>query len=292
VSALTAFDLSALDVSLLAAAACLVGVSKTALPGAGTLAVAVFAAVLPARESTGTLLMLLIVGDLFAVRMYHAHADLPTLRRMVPTVLVGVGLGAVFLALAGDATVRRVIAVILLVLVAVTLVRRRAAARRAAEPAAPAPASARAGSAAVSAVPEAPGAPAGPAAPVTAGPDARAGRRLGTGVYGTLAGFTTMVANAGGPVMSMYLLAARFPVQQFLGTAAWFFLAVNIAKTPFSVALGLISPGSLLLDLTLAPAVVVGALIGLRVARRIDQAVFERLVLTLTVVSAGYLLLQ
>jgi uncharacterized membrane protein YfcA len=111
-------------------------------------------------------------------------------------------------------------------------------------------------------------------------------------VYGTLAGFTTMVANAGGPVMSMYLLAARFPVQQFLGTAAWFFLAVNLAKTPFSVALGLIGPDSLVLDLLLAPAVVVGALVGRRIARRIDQAVFDRLVLTLTVVSAGYLLLQ
>jgi uncharacterized membrane protein YfcA len=264
VPALTALDLSPLDVSLLALAACLVGLSKTALPGAGTLSVAVFAAVLPARESTGTLLMLLVVGDLFAVRMYHAHADFPTLRRMVPTVLVGVGAGAAFLALAGDTTVRRVIAVILLVLVAVTLARRRAAARRA---------------------PAAAG-----AVPPAAGSGSR--RRIETGVYGTLAGFTTMVANAGGPVMSMYLLAARFPVQQFLGTAAWFFLAVNLAKTPFSVGLGLISLRSLTLDLLLAPAVVVGALVGRRVARRIDQAVFERLVLTLTVVSAGYLLLQ
>ncbi|GAA2725446.1 sulfite exporter TauE/SafE family protein [Cellulomonas aerilata] len=264
--ALSALALSPLDVVLLAVAACLVGLSKTALPGAGTLAVAVFAAVLPARESTGTLLVLLIVGDLFAVRMYHAHADFPTLRRMVPTVLVGVGVGAVFLALAGDTTVRRVIAVILLALVGVTLARRRAAARRSAPPAAP--------------------------GGVPAPAPAEGSRRLGTGVYGTLAGFTTMVANAGGPVMSLYLLAARFPVQQFLGTAAWFFLAVNLAKTPFSVALGLISLASLTLDLMLAPAVVVGALVGRRVARRIDQAVFERLVLTLTVVSAGYLLVQ
>jgi uncharacterized membrane protein YfcA len=159
--------------------------------------------------------------------------------------------------------VRRVIAVILLVLVAVTLARRRSAARRA---------------------------PAAGASPPEGGEASH--RRVGTGVYGTLAGFTTMVANAGGPVMSMYLLAARFPVQQFLGTAAWFFLVVNVAKTPFSVALGLISPASLVLDLLLAPAVVLGALAGRRIARRIDQALFDRLVLALTVVSAGYLLLQ
>ena len=103
--------LSALEIALLAVAASLVGLSKTALPGAGTITVAVFAAVLPARESTGALLVLLILGDLFAVRTYHAHADWRTLRRMVPAVLVGVAVGTVFLALADDAGVRRVIAV-------------------------------------------------------------------------------------------------------------------------------------------------------------------------------------
>jgi uncharacterized membrane protein YfcA len=247
------------EVVLLLVAASLVGLSKTALPGAGTITVAVFAAVLPAKESTGALLVLLILGDLFAVRMYHAHADWRTLRRMVPAVLVGVVLGAGFLALAADDAVRRVIAVILLALVAVTLVR-RGLARRSAD---------------VSGVP-----------PETAGR-----RRLDAGIYGTLAGFTTMVANAGGPVMSLYLLAARFPMHEFLGTAAWFFLAVNLAKVPFSVGLGLISGPSLLLDLVLAPAVVVGALVGRRVARHIAQGLFDRLVLVLTVVSSVYLLL-
>jgi uncharacterized membrane protein YfcA len=275
-------DLSLPDLSLLALAACLVGLSKTALPGAGTLAVAVFAAVLPARESTGTLLVLLILGDLFAVRMYHAHADWPTLRRMVPAVLVGVGVGAVFLAVSDDSTVRRVIGVILLLLVAVTLVRRWSGGRRA-----------RAQVARVAAGgDDAAERPAGRADGADGAPPASVGwrRRADTGAYGAVAGFTTMVANAGGPVMSMYFLAARFPVDRFLGTAAWFFLAVNVAKTPFSISLGLISLESLRLDLLLAPAVVVGALVGRALARRIDQTLFDRLVLVLTIVSASYLL--
>ena len=71
--------------------------------------------------------------------------------------------------------------------------------------------------------------------------------------YGSLGGFTTMVANAGGPVMSMYFLAAKFPVKAFLGTAAWFFAIVNVAKLPFSIGLGLITPGTLILDLLLVP---------------------------------------
>jgi uncharacterized protein len=264
-------ELTWLDLSLLAAAAALVGLSKTALPGAGTIAVAVFAAVLPARSSTGALLVLLIVGDLFAVWSYHAHADWATLRRMVPAVLAGIGVGALFLAIADDAAVRRVIGLILLVLVAVTLVRRAGARRRERR---------------TGAGPET-GAGDTAGATITPGP----GRRVETGAYGVLAGFTTMVANAGGPVMSLYFLASRFSINQFLGTAAWFFLAVNLAKTPFSISLGLISAGSLRLDLVLAPAVVVGALIGRHLARRLNQRLFDGLVLTLTILSASYLLL-
>ncbi|HUX69836.1 MAG TPA: sulfite exporter TauE/SafE family protein [Cellulomonadaceae bacterium] len=262
--------LSALDFSLLALGACLVGLSKTALPGAGTLSVALFAAVLPARQSTGALLTLLILGDLFAVWTYHAHADWAALRRLAPAVLGGVAVGTFFLATAGDGTVRRVIGAILLALVVVTLVQRSVAARgrRQTRPggdeAATGPAERTAGRLSV--------------------------RRFASAGNGVLAGFTTMVANAGGPVVSMYFLAARFSVTRFLGTAAWFFFAVNVAKTPFSVSLGLIDLASLRLDLVLAPAVVLGALVGRRLARRIDQTLFDRLVVVLTIVSAGYLL--
>lgn len=59
--------------------------------------------------------------------------------------------------------------------------------------------------------------------------------------FALFAGFTTMVANAGGAVMSLYLLSAGFAMLGFLGTAAWFFFIVNVFKLPFSVALGLIT---------------------------------------------------
>ena len=73
----------------------------------------------------------------------------------------------------------------------------------------------------------------------------------GRTAYGALAGFTTMVANAGGPVTSMYFLACRFSVAAFLGTTAWFFFAVNLVKLPFTVSMGLIRPEHLALDLSL-----------------------------------------
>ena len=108
---------------------------------------------------------------------------------------------------------------------------------------------------------------------------------------GLLAGFTTMIANAAGPLMILYLLAMRLPKLQFLGTTAWFFLVVNAFKVPFSYNLGLISSASLLLSLRLVPVTVLGALGGRWLIRHINQQVFETLALVMTLVAAIRLLL-
>ena len=260
---------------LLLAAACLTGLAKTVLPGAATIAVALFAAVLPAKESTGVMLVLLLVGDVLAVWSYRRDADAAMLRRLIPAVVAGVLAGAVFLRLASDTGTRRVIGAMLLLLIAATLWGRRRGARRAPGTAA------------------ATGSEGGPTAPSPGSTDDAVGSRSGAGssrparaLYGALAGFTTMVANAGGPVTSMYFLACRYPVKAFLGTTAWFFFLVNVAKLPFSLGLGIIRPEHLALDAVLAPVVIVFALAGRRLADRMDQRVFEPIVIVLTVVSA------
>lgn len=253
----------------LAAAAALVGFSKTAVSGANTVSLAVFAAVLPARESTGVLLPVLIVGDVLAVLTYRRHAHWPTLWRLFPAVAAGVVVGTVFLLWADDAAVRTSIGAILLLMAGVTLWRRHTATRDAATEAA-----------------ESSG--------ETGTDDAAepSNSRLKARSYGVLGGFTTMVANAGGPVMSLYLLSAGFRKLGFLGTSAWFFLIVNTTKVPFSVGLGLIDGRSLLLDVFLALFVVPGALIGKACVNRINQRVFERLVIGATVLGGVELLLR
>ncbi|GEK02261.1 UPF0721 transmembrane protein [Streptomyces sp. 1-11] len=233
------------------------GFSKTAVSGANTVSLAVFAAVLPARASTGVLLPVLIAGDVLAVLTYRRHAHWPTLWRLFPAVAAGVVAGTVFLLWADDAVVRTSIGAILLLMAGVTVWRRRGAGTE-------------------------------------AGPDAVVGRagRIKARSYGVLGGFTTMVANAGGPVMSMYLLSAGFRKLGFLGTSAFFFLVVNVSKVPFSAGLGLIDGRSLLLDAALVVFVVPGALIGRWAVHKIDQRLFERLVIAATVVGALQLLLR
>ncbi len=109
--------------------------------------------------------------------------------------------------------------------------------------------------------------------------------------YGVLGGFTTMVANAGGPVMSLYLLSAGFRKLGFLGTSAWFFLILNVSKVPFSVGLGLIDARSLLLDACLLLFVLPGAYLGRACVDRINQKVFDRIVIGATVIGGLQLLL-
>lgn len=91
--------------------------------------------------------------------------------------------------------------------------------------------------------------------------------------------------------MSMYFLAARFPVQAFFGTSAWFFAAVNLAKLPFSIGLGLLTPGGALTALVLVPVVIAAAWVGRVFARRVDQRLFDRIVIVLTVAGSLFLLL-
>jgi uncharacterized membrane protein YfcA len=107
--------------------------------------------------------------------------------------------------------------------------------------------------------------------------------------YGGLAGFTTMVANAGGPPMNLYLLAAKYDKLRFLGTTAWFFFAVNLTKLPVSIGLGIVRPDTALLAGVLAPVVLLGTWLGRITIKRIDQATFEKLVTVFVAISALFL---
>ena len=246
--------LSAVDWSVLVVAALLVGFAKTAIGGVGTVSVALFATVLPARESTGALLPLLLLGDVVAVLAYRRHADWRALIRLIPSVAAGILVGVAFVAWVDDEVMRRTIGAVLLGLLAVHLVQRwRARKGRGRD-------------------------------------EAGAGRRPAALGFGLLAGFTTMVANAGGPVMSLYLLSSGLGVLGFLGTGAWFFLVVNASKLPFSAGLGLIPADALVLDAVLAPAVLLGAALGRVCISRIDAARFEQLVLLVTALASLNLL--
>jgi hypothetical protein len=99
---------------------------------------------------------------------------------------------------------------------------------------------------------------------------------------GLLAGLTTMLSNAAGPVMALYLLAVSLPKMELVGTSAWFFLIINLFKIPFSFGLDLINLESLAINAIFAPAIVPGMLLGRWLVHRVSQRAFDSILLTLT----------
>jgi uncharacterized membrane protein YfcA len=249
-----AIDLTMWQWASLLLAGFLIGISKTGIAGLGGFAVAMFSLSLPTREAVGAVLPVLIVADIVAVLVYRRHADWSHLLRLFPWTAVGVVVGYVALGRINDRQVTMLVGAILLALVLLQQWRRRHSTTSASDS--------------------------------EKLPD---NRFFSVGV-GVLVGFTTMVANAAGPIMALYLLAMRLPKMVFVGTTAWYFMLLNLFKVPFSLGLGMITPASLALDLRLAPVAILGALSGRVLIRHIDQALFEKLVLGLTFLAALRLL--
>lgn len=231
---------------VLAVAALVIGVSKTGLPGVAIVAIPMVAFVIPAKESTGLILPMLIAGDIVGVAYYRHHAAWKYLVRLAPWTVIGIVAGSLALGHLDNAQIRPLIGMIVLSMLALNQWWSRHPGLR-------------------DALPESLWFAAG---------------------IGLLAGFTTMVANAAGPIMVIYLLAMRLPKTVFLGTSAWYFLLVNVFKVPFSAHLGLISLESLRFNALLLPFILAGSWIGIRFARRVPEKVFVWLVQILAAVGA------
>ena len=236
---------------LFAVAALGSGLSKTGIPGVNVLSVSLFALVLPPRASTGLVLPLLLCADIAAVTTFRHHADWSQLKRLFVPAALGVVAGW------GAMNALRGDQNFARLMGGILLCLVAVQLWRRYHP-----------------QPE----------------DAPQGF-IGPTLIGGLAGFTTMVSNAAGPLLLLYLLGRKLPKVALMGTAAWFFFCLNLFKVPFSVQMGLINPHSLFLDLFLAPFAVGGALVGRLILPRLRQEVFEGMTLVFTTVAALKLLL-
>ena len=106
-------------------------------------------------------------------------------------------------------------------------------------------------------------------------------------LMGLAGGFSTMVGNAAGPVMSMYFLSMRLPKNSYIGTWAWFFFVANLFKVPFHIFFWkTIHLQSLSFDLLMIPPILIGALLGIRIVKFIPEKGYRVLIMTATFVAA------
>ncbi|MFO0939751.1 MAG: sulfite exporter TauE/SafE family protein [Pirellulales bacterium] len=224
-----------------------IGFSKSGFAGVSLLHVVIFASVFGARTSTGILLPMLIVGDVCSVIAFGKGVQWKHFGRLLPPALIGVVLGTMLMSRLDEAAFKPLVGLIILLLAAWQIYR-------------------------------------------IWKPNALQhlpNSKAFAWSLGLIAGVTTMLANAAGPVVALYLLAVALPKLELVGTSAWLFLIINTFKVPFSFfALDLINAETLRVNLLLAPAVPVGLLLGSWCIKRINQKVFNALLLGFTVIAS------
>lgn len=229
------------------------GMSKTGLPGLGILMVPLMAGAFAAKASTGMLLPLLAFADLFAVGYYHRHAKWRYVLRLLPWALAGIGVGFLITKYAPIPDVLMKPLIGGIVLVLLAVNFWRQ----------------------------------------------RRGDALKIPTHwafaaslGFFAGLTTQLANAAGPVMVLYLLAMRLPKEQFLGTAAWYFLILNYLKIPLFIFDGRITWESIRTDVVAVPFILLGVVAGIWLLKRIPQKIFNLVVQFLAMLAAVWLIVS
>ncbi len=241
------------QLAALMVAAVLIGVNKTALPGIGLLPVVLLSLSFETRMSTGLQLGMLAMADIMAVVWYRRSVDWRLLAKLLPWALVGLALGAWIIDCLPEGNDR----LMRLVLGGIVLFLAVLGFIRSRFPL-----------------------------------DGVFAGRYARGGWGILMGSSTMVANAAGPVASIYLLAMRLPKEKFLGCNAWLFLILNWIKLPVFVWQGRITAQSAWMDVMMIPFLLVGGALGILLLRRIPQKVFENIIQVLIVISALRLLLS
>lgn len=267
---LGSFTIGTWLVALLAAFC--IGIAKGGVGGIAMFALVLFANIIPPKLSVGCVLPLLIAGDILAVWFYRKHAKLSHVWKLLPASMLGVAIGAYLLARIPPAVFKPFIGALILALIALQLWRARQSKA----------------AAAVSAAPEAEATP----VPKSVAVQGAQHGPVFAWTMGILAGVTTMLGNAAGAVMTIYLLAMKLAKNEFVGTSAVFFFIINVSKTPFSAAAGVLTRETLTLNAFLVVAVWAGFFLGKFVLSKMSQKVFEGWMLGGTAVAALVLIFK
>ncbi len=234
----------------------MIGFSKTGVPGVGILVVPLMAQIFHGSLSVGTMALLLVFADMFAVGWYRRHARWDKLRELIPVTATGLILGGIFLWWLGGRNdlkhlVNPLIGLLVLAMLAVHFLRQKY------------------------------------------WPELSLTSRSAVVGTGLLAGFSTAVSNAAGPIMSIYLTGIGLAKDEFMGTGAWYYFLLNLSKIPLYALLMHLHPDQLFLsaaslrfDIIVCPMVVLGVFTGKKALPLMKQTHFDTIVLLLAGVAA------
>jgi hypothetical protein len=226
----------------------MIGMSKTGINGLGTLVVPFMAFAFGGLPSSGLVLPMLVMADVFGVIYYHRSASFKTLLKVLPWAVVGIAFGIITGKAISAVQFKQLIGVLLILSLAI-MVWSEYSTKRA--------------------------------------NTLRKHPKWFAVPFGVIGGFSTMIGNAAGPIMSVYLLSKKLPKNEFIGTAAWFFFLVNLFKMPLQIwGWHNITLETLKFNLLLLPAIVLGAYLGIKLVKLISDNVYRWFVLVATLISS------
>lgn len=232
--------------------AVLIGFTKTSFAAIGTVVVPIMALAFGAKPSTGLLLPMLCLADLGAILYYRRSCSWQHLFRLLGWAVLGLLVGIVVDHFVPSIWFRYLLAFSILISVLVLLFQEFR--------------------------------------PKTAELQSTQKPWL-LALYGIVGGFATMIGNAAGPIMSVYLLSVRMPKLLFVGTSAWFFMAINYIKMPLQIWVwDNIHCDALLSALLMIPFIAIGSFLGIYLVKVVPESLYRKLVIWITLASALLLL--
>lgn len=216
----------------------LFGIAKGGFGGGlGVVAVPLMALVVSPLQAAAVLLPILCLMDLVGLWAYRGRWLWPELRILIPASIVGIAAGTLTFGFMSAATVRIIVGLVAIAFTAHYVYSTRHKPD--------------------SALPHFPP-PVGIAA-------------------GAAGGFTSFIAHAGGPPISIYLLRRPLDRTDFVATTVLLFAAINYVKLLPYGWLGQLSAENLATSLVLAPLAPVGVYTGVWLHRRVSDSFFFRL---------------
>lgn len=239
---------------LAAVAVTFVGIAKAGFGGGiGIIATPLMALAIPVTDAAAILLPLLIVCDVFAVAHYRRRFHGRSIKLLLPGAVVGISVGAFFFGyFSGNERVLQVgLGVLSVVFVAFQAAR----------------------------------------ALIFGLLHSRRPPAAEGVAMGAISGFTSTLAHAGGPPVTIFLLPQQLPRDLFVGTTVIFFAAINQIKLIPYIGLGILGAGHLLTILVLAPLSFVGVRLGIYLNRRFSEVWFNRVVYGVLLLTGVQLIL-